>query len=43
MQIVQQVSGRLSVGVMEFRTTKSTDCYGKQKDFMVTCLVWDGN
>lgn len=40
MEIVQQVSSRLSVGVMEFRKTKSTDCYEKQKDFMMTCLVW---
>lgn len=37
MEIVQQVSSRLSVGVMEFRKTKSTDCYEKQKDF-----VWCG-
>lgn len=42
MEIVQQVSSRLSVGVMEFRKTKSTDCYEKQKDFMMTCLVgWE--
>lgn len=38
METVQQVSSRLSVGVMEFRKTKSTDCYEKQKDFVVTCF-----
>lgn len=43
MEIVQQVSSRLSVGVMEFRKTKSTDCYEKQKDFMMTCLMWGGS
>lgn len=43
MEMVQQASRRLSVGVMEFRKTKSTQCYQKWKDFMMTCLVCGGN